>query len=227
MRYLVTGANRGIGLEFVKQLTQRGETVIATARDLDAATDLSALAKENDNLRLVSLDIADDTSIAKLKESVTEPIDVLLNNAGCYGQSGTFPDLDFDLLTRDYEINAIGTLKVCAALLDNVKAGEKKIIASVTSKMGSIGDNTSGGSYAYRMSKTGLNMGARCMSHDLRKDDVSVFVLHPGWVQTDMGGPNGLINTQQSVEGMLKTVDVATLEHSGRFWEWNGKEIQW
>ncbi len=227
MRYLVTGANRGIGLEFVKQLTKRGDSVIATARDLGSANELKLLAQEHDNLRFVALDISDNVSIAKLQESVREPIDVLLNNAGCYGNSGSFPDLDFDLLARDYDINAIGTLKVCAAMLNNVKAGDKKIIANVTSKMGSIGDNTSGGSYSYRMSKTGLNMAARCMSHDLKAENISVFVLHPGWVKTDMGGANAMITTEQSVTGMLKTIDVATLEHSGRFWEWNGNEIQW
>ena len=227
MRYLITGANRGIGLEFVKQLTKRGDSIIATARDLSAAEELSALAKEHDNLRLVSLDISDDASIAKLAADLSEPIDVLINNAGCYGNSGTFPNINFELIARDYQINAIGTLKVCSALLDNVKAGDKKIIASISSKMGSIGDNSGGGAYGYRMSKVGLNMASRSMSRDLQNAGVSVFVLHPGWVQTDMGGANAMITPTQSVEGMLRTIDVATMEHSGRFWEWNGNEIPW
>ncbi len=227
MRYLVTGANRGIGLEFVKQLTSRGEEVIATARNVDDAKALKTLAGTHNNLTIISLDVSKDDSIDALSASVGEELDVLINNAGCYGHSGVFPDLDFDLLERDYRINAIGTLKVSAALLESLKKGKGKIIASVTSKMGSIGDNSSGGSYSYRMSKTGLNMASRSMAHDLSKHDISVFVLHPGWVQTDMGGSNALINTQTSVEGMLKTIDKATLDHSGRFWEWNGNEIQW
>jgi NAD(P)-dependent dehydrogenase (short-subunit alcohol dehydrogenase family) len=229
MRYMVTGANRGIGLEFARTLAGRGDEVVATARDPEDAVDLNALAADsNDRVRVLALDIADAESVEQFAAELGDtPIDVVINNAGRFTRSGSFDELDFDALFTDFEVNTVGTLRVIQAVLDNVRAGDSKVICNVTSKMGSISDNGSGGSYAYRISKAALNMGTRSLAMDLRDEGITAFVVHPGWVETDMGGPNAHITTQKSVDGLLEKVDNATLDDAGRFWEWNGNEIPW
>jgi NAD(P)-dependent dehydrogenase (short-subunit alcohol dehydrogenase family) len=229
MRYLVTGANRGIGLEFVRTLAGRGDDVVATARRPDEAVDLNALAADSDGrVRVMQLDIADEASVEAFATELGDtPLDVVINNAGRYTRTGSFEALDFDSLYKDFEVNTVGTLRVTQAVLDNVRGGDAKVICNVTSKMGSIADNGSGGSYAYRISKAALNMGTRSLAMDLKNEGIIAFVVHPGWVETDMGGPNALISTQKSVDGLLDRIDNASLDDTGRFWEWNGNEVSW
>lgn len=229
MRYLVTGANRGIGLEFARQLVARGDTVLATARRPEAAKELQALAGESpDRLTVRALDVTDADSVAALRRALDGvTLDVLLNNAGVGSESGALGELDFDAIRRTMEVNAYGPLRVVEAALPALLRGHARRIVNVTSKMGSIADNGSGGAYGYRMAKVALNMATRSLARDLADQGVVAFVIHPGWVKTDMGGPHALIGTQQSVESMLRVIDDAGPERSGRFWEWNGKEIPW
>ena len=234
MRYLVTGASRGIGLEFSKQLVARGEQVLATARRPAEAAALRALAGQNPGrLTMRALDVTDPESVAALKEALDgaalegAALDVVLNNAGAYPEEGPFGEMDYDRFRSGFEINAIGPLRVAEATLPALLRGSRKLIVNVTSKMGSVADNSSGGAYAYRMSKAALNMATRSLAHDLRPQGVVTFVLHPGWVVTDMGGPNALITAQQSVAGMLRVIDGADAGASGRFWAWDGSEVPW
>ncbi len=229
MNYLITGANRGIGLEFVKQLTSRGETVLATCRSPKQAEELNTLANTHkDLLTIIKLDVADTESIDNLlsyvkKEDLT--FDVLINNAGINPQAGQLGELDYDVFLKGFEVNSIAPLRLAEALLPRL-TGAKKII-NLTSKMGSVEDNTSGGAYAYRMSKAALNIGFKSFAIDTKSKGVTSLVMHPGWVMTDMGGPNALITVEQSVSGLLNTIDNATLEQSGNFYGWEGNIIPW
>ena len=229
MHSIVTGANRGLGLEFVTQLAARGDHVTATARNPDAATDLQALAKiHQGQVTIARLDMADPKSIAAFASSLGPgPLDVLIHNAGIYPDAGPLGELDYTRVLQGFEVNTLGPLRLSEALLGRLVTSAKPVIMSVTSQMGSIEDNGSGGSYAYRMSKAALNMGMRSMAKDLVKKNVTVFVIHPGWVQTDMGGPNAKIDVQTSIKGMLSVLDGATHTHSGRFMNWDGSQLPW
>lgn len=229
MRYLVTGANRGIGLELTRQLLDRGDEVLATARRPEAAAGLQELVRAHgERLQVLPLDVGDPDSVATLRRALErEAIDVLVNNAGIGAETGRLGELDYEALRHVFEIDAVGPLRVVEAALPAIlRSGTRKIV-NVTSKMGSIDDNGSGGAYGYRMAKVALNMATRSIARDLAGEGVIAFVVHPGWVKTDMGGPHALITPGQSVAAMLRVIDGAGPEQSGRFWEWNGKEIPW
>ena len=228
--YLVTGANRGIGLEFVRQLVARdGAHVVATCRDPEGAEDLQALSSAHQGqITILALDVADAQSVASLVEALKArdlKLDMVINNAGIYPKAGGLGELDYDRVMRGFEVNTVGPLRLAEAMLPHL-TGEKKVI-NLTSQMGSIEDNTSGGSYAYRMSKAALNMGFKSFAIDTEPRGVISLVMHPGWVQTDMGGPNALITTEQSVSGMLDAASRATQSDSGKFLGWKGNEIPW
>jgi NAD(P)-dependent dehydrogenase (short-subunit alcohol dehydrogenase family) len=226
MRFVVTGANRGIGLEFVRQLTGRGEEVDATARDPADAPELHALARPGVRLRIHRLDIADDASVAAFAEQLPPgPVDVLINNAGVSGVKGGEPIDPSDIL-RVFNVNAVGTLRVVRALLPRLREGKGKRIVDLTSVLGSIAE-ASGGRYAYRLSKTALNMATRLLAEDLRGDGFRTVALHPGWVQTRMGGSAAPVPPEQSVRGMLRLIDGLTAEQSGRTFDFQGREIPW
>lgn len=230
MTYLVTGANRGIGLEFTRELLKRGESVVATARDPESAEELQALQKENaERLTLFSLDIADVASIeAFVNELGARAINVLINNAGILERCGALGDIDFEVIERSFQVNTIGTLRLTEALLPSLRRAEGGAkIVNLSSKMGSIAENSSGGSYAYRASKAALNMVTRSLALDLADEGIIAFVVHPGWVQTRMGGPNALIDTETSVTSLLDVIDRADASTSGSFQEWNGNTIAW
>lgn len=228
-QYIITGANRGIGLEFVKQLAEEGKHIIATARDPEGASELQAIASVSEQrVRVMQLDVADVASVdAFVKEIANIDVDALINNAGIYPRSGSLGSIDWEMARTGFEVNTIAPLRLAEALLPNVQRSKGKLIMNVTSQMGSIDDNGSGGSYAYRMSKTALNMGTRSLANDTRGDGVIAFVIHPGWVQTDMGGPNASITPEKSVEGMLSVLHGATEETSGAFMNWNGSTLPW
>ena len=224
---LITGANRGLGLEFTKQYAADGWNVLACCRHPQSAMTLQALATTNNNIKVHALDVADfaqiDALALKLKD---ENIDVLINNAGVY-PSSSFGNTDYNAWADGFKINSMAPLKMAEAFVQHVTRSQLKKIATITSKMGSIDDNTSGESYSYRSSKTAVNMVMKSLSIDLKPYGISVITLHPGWVQTDMGGPNGLINAQTSVTGLRKQIADLHLSNTGKFVAYDGKAIYW
>ena len=226
MRFVVTGANRGIGLEFVKQLTARGEQVDATVRDLGDAAELRALGSSGVRLRVHRLDVADDESVDAFATQLPEgPVDVLINNAGVSGLKGGEPIDPADIL-RVVNVNAVGTLRVTRALLPRLREGKGKRIVNLTSVLGSIAESN-GGRYAYRMSKAALNMATKLLAEDLRAEGFRTVALHPGWVQTRMGGTAAPVPPEQSVAGMLRIIDGLTAEQSGHTFDFQGRAIPW
>lgn len=220
---LITGANRGIGLEFVRQYAAEGWDVIATCRNPQAATELCAL-----NVEVHALDVAQFDQIAALGGRLAgRAIDVLINNAGIYGANQTFGAVDADAWLQVLRVNTLAPLKMAEAFADNVARSQRRVIASISSRMGSIDDNDGGGDYAYRSSKAALNMVNKSLSLDLRGRGIICIVLHPGWVKTAMGGPSAIVSPQQSVAGMRRLIDGATLTHSGRFFTYDGQEVPW
>lgn len=224
---LITGANRGLGLEFTKQYAAIGWNVLACCREPQSASALQAIASTNSNVAIHTLDVSQfnqiDTLAAELKN---QNIDVLINNAGVYPHS-TFGDTNYDAWASAFKVNAMATLKMAEAFVQNITRSQLKKMAVLTSKMGSIDDNTSGESYAYRSSKTAVNMVMKSLSIDLKPYGISVVTLHPGWVQTDMGGPNGLISAYTSVSGLRSVIDGLSLASTGKFIAYDGKEIAW
>lgn len=215
--FLVTGANRGIGYELCRQLQAAGD-VIAVCRSSSPELDRLKVQVEAD------IDIASDESVAQLVERLQGvTIDVLINNAGV-AQKNTLDDLDFDSIRQQFEVNALGALRITQALLPNLRAGAK--IALITSRMGSIADNTSGSSYGYRMSKAALSMAGKSLSIDLQPRQIAVAILHPGMVSTDMTRHSG-IPAAESVRGILERIQQLNLQNSGTFWHANGEELPW
>jgi NAD(P)-dependent dehydrogenase (short-subunit alcohol dehydrogenase family) len=226
MRSVVTGANRGIGFEFVRQMIARGDDVVAGVRRPDRADSLRALAAER--LRILTLDVADPASVvAFARELGDEPVDLLINNAGIVGDRGELTSLDAEDLSRTFLVNAVGPVLVTRALLPNLRRGQARKVVHLSSGMGSIGDNTSGGSYGYRMSKAALNMASRNLAHDLKLDGIMSVVLNPGWVQTDMGGPDATLPVGESVRRMLGIIDKLTIERTGQFLNHTGEPYEW
>ncbi len=228
---LVTGANRGLGLEFVKQIHAQGWRVYACCRNPSSADSLLQLAQDSGGrVTIHTLAVDNASQLSKLAlELKDQPLDLLINNAGIYsGRNGErFGMCSTDEWLKVFQVNTLAPLRVTEAFVENVAQSELKIIANITSKMGSLGDNTSGGAYMYRSSKAALNMVVKSMAHDLEPQGIKVALLHPGWVKTDMGGPNALISPQQSVAGMLKILLNLGWQDSGRFLAYDGKEIAW
>ena len=224
---LITGANRGLGLEFTKQYAADGWSVLACCRHPQSAMQLQALAQTHPNIKIFSLDVADFTQIdalaLQLKDSA---IDLLINNAGVY-PSSSFGDVDYDQWAQGFKINSMAPLKMAEAFVQQITRSQLKKIATITSKMGSIDDNTSGESYSYRSSKCAVNMVMKSLSIDVKPYGISTITLHPGWVQTDMGGVNGLINAQTSVTGLRKQIAALSLDNTGKFMAYDGKAINW
>lgn len=220
---LITGANRGIGLEYARQYDAKGYRVIGTARNPAEATELAEVSD-----RVEALDVTDPGSVAALAERLKdEPIDILINNAGIFDRSDTSIDkVDFDMLEQTFAVNTFGPLRVVQALLPNLRAGERKLIVSMSSQLGSI-ENSTGGWYAYRSSKTALNQINRILSAELGKEGFLCVVLHPGWVQTDMGGANATYTPAQSVEGLIKLIEGLDTDDNGRFYDFQGQPIPW
>ena len=224
---LITGANRGLGLEFTKQYAADGWNVIACCRHPQSALDLQALAAAYSNVKIYALDVADFTQIDALAVQLRdESIDVLINNAGVYPAS-SFGDTNYDDWASGFKVNSMAPLKMAEAFVQHITRSQLKKIATLTSKMGSIDDNTSGESYSYRSSKCAVNMVMKSLSIDLKPYGISVVTLHPGWVQTDMGGSNALISAQTSVSGLRKVIADLNLGTTGQFIAYDGKPIPW
>lgn len=201
---LVTGANKGIGLEFVRQLKDKDYYVIGCCRNPSIASQLKKLADE-----IIQLDITKDDDINQLTKTLNnKPIDLLVNNAGTSGEPGvTQGHIERNNFLNVLNINCIGTVKISDALLPNLQAGQDKSIIVISSRMGSISDNEQGRSYAYRASKAALNCVMRSFAIDVKPMGIHVMLLHPGWVKTDMGGENALVEVQASVAGMLQQAE--------------------
>lgn len=226
MNIVVTGANRGIGLGLTRVLAARGDTVIAAAREPFSA-ELKSLTA-----RTIALDVTKAESVRAFAKALGDtPVDLLFNVAGIYGDgagpSALANDLALGDLASTYDVNALGPLRVVLAVLPNIRRGSAKKLVHITSGMGSITDNTSGGSYGYRMSKAALNMMSKSLAVDLRGEGIASYVINPGWVQTDMGGANAPTTVAQSVEGIVREIDRATLEDSGAFLNWKGNRYAW
>lgn len=219
---LITGTNRGIGLELCRQLSAKGMHVIATCRH--ASTELKDL-----NVEIIEdVEVSEPTSLAKLADTLKgRNIDWLINNAGIAGGIGLgdIDDAAVDSFIRMYRVNSLGPLLVTQALLPNLHEGSK--VGIITSRMGSIDDNDSGGSYAYRMSKAAVNAAGKSLSVDLKPKGIAVAILHPGWVRTDMTGHGGLIDPDESASGLIKRMEELTLDTSGGFWHTNGERLPW
>ena len=226
---LVTGANRGIGLEFVKQYLKKGDSVIATYREEESSKELINLSQNKSNLKILKLDVASDASMESFCQHLgDQPIDIFINNAGVYGpRDSNFGKVDAESWLPVLRINTLAPLLLTQLIIENLRRGKAKKLLYVTSKMGSIDDNKGGGSYVYRSSKTALNSVVKSISVDLRSEAMAVAVLHPGWVRTDMGGPNGLIDTETSVSGMVQVIENLCLETSGAFFNYDGHVIPW
>lgn len=218
--YLVTGANRGIGYEYCRQLQARGETVIAVCRT--ASEELQQLGVQVES----GVDITSDESVADLRTRLGDrTIDVLINNAGILKRV-TLENLDFASIREQFEVNALGALRVTHTLLPHLKAGSKIVL--MTSRMGSIEDNTSGSYYGYRMSKVALSMAGKSLAIDLKPREIAVAILHPGLVQTRMTNfSSGGITPEESVNGLLDRIEQLTLENTGTFWHANGEVLPW
>ena len=215
---VITGANRGIGLEIARQCVDRGDEVIAVCRKSNE--ELDAL-----DIRVIDgVDVTSDESVARLASQLDGTrIDYLVNNAGILERT-SLDHLDFNSMERQFRVNSIGPLRVTAALRPNLGVGSKVFI--ITSRMGSIDDNTSGGSYGYRMSKAAVNIVGKSLSVDLKEAGIAVFLLHPGWVATDMTGQTG-IEVQESASGLIKRMDTLDMSDTGSFWHQEGYQLPW
>ena len=226
---LITGTNRGIGLEFAKQFIARGDTLLATCRDIASATELDRLKVNNEKLQIFELDVSSQESMESLPEKLEgQAIDIFINNAGVYGpRDSEFGNVSTGEWAKVFQINAKAPMILTQLLIDNLHDGSEKKLIYISSKMGSIDDNKGGGSYVYRSSKAALNAVAKSIAVDLGNSGYSVAVLHPGWVQTDMGGPNALIDAGTSVSNMINVIDNLNTQNSGSFFNYDGVIIPW
>ena len=230
MNVLITGASRGIGLEMVRYGIEKNWRIFACCRHPQQAETLLSLAKLAGGQ--VSVHVADMYELATIQalsyELRNEAIDMLINNAGIYGSDNNkFGHVDVQSWINTFQVNSIAPLKVAEALIEQVRMGRRKIIACLSSKMGSMADNGSGGSYIYRSSKAALNAVVKSMAVDLRAEGITCVALHPGWVKTDMGGPNAEISTRESVTRMCDILLSSTPADSGRFIDIDGTDIPW
>lgn len=228
---LITGSNRGIGLEFCRQYAADGWRVLACSRLPEKSDELNRLAAQYPELIIVhALDVADHVEIERLAQILAdESIDLLINNAGIYLDSDKsgFGHTDYAEWLQAFRINTMAPLKMAETFATQIARSKQKTIVTITSKMGSIADNGSGGSYLYRSSKAAVNMVVKSLAIDLKPIGITAVVFHPGWVKTDMGGPNALISAEQSVSGMRQLISSLTLADSGKFFGYDGQEIPW
>jgi len=228
---LITGANRGIGLEFSRQLAEDGWCVLACSRDLEKSDALNKLAAEYpERITLYALDVTDHGQIEKLSQTLAnKPIDLLINNAGVFPDINdrSFGQTDYDSWAHAFLVNTMAPLKMAEEFIAQITQSSRKTIVTITSKMGSVADNGRGGSYIYRSSKSAVNMVIKSIAIDLKSNDIISVLLHPGWVRTDMGGPSGLISVEQSVSGMLSVIREVTSADSGKFIAYDGQIIPW
>lgn len=225
---LITGANRGLGFEFARQYAESGYRVFATARNVDDAVALRALVEKHEAISLHELAVNEADSVRALVDQLAgAPLDILLSNAGTMGpKQQTLGKIDYAGMLETLNTNAIAPLRLAEALLENVAKSERKLIAAVTSGMGSIADS-SGGYYAYRASKAALNMSYHNLALDLRGRGIIAVVINPGWVKTDMGGAGATLEPKVSIRAMRDVFDKLSLSDSGKFMNYSGGTLTW
>ena len=226
---LVTGANRGLGLGFVKNYLGKNVNVVSTTRDIKNSRELLALKERfPKNMEIFELDLLKESAGYTLANFLGDrPIDILINNAGIGSTNQHFQAVSPKPWLEVLKVNLIAPLMVTQSIIDNVKKSVDKKIYFLSSQLGSIGDNTSGGMYIYRSSKTGLNQVVKSLSVDLKPLGITVVSLHPGWVKTDMGGPNAPVSIDESIKGMMQVIDTTDIRDTGRFLNYDGKELPW
>lgn len=228
---LITGANRGIGLEFCRQYAADGWRVLACSRYTEKSDALNKLAAQHlEQVKIHALDITDHVQIDRLAQVLAdESIDLLINNAGIYpdlDKSG-FGHTDYAEWIEAFRINTMAPLKMAETFAALIARSKQKTIVTITSKMGSIADNSGGGSYLYRSSKAAVNMVVKNLAIDLKPIGITAVVFHPGWVKTDMGGPNALISAEQSVSSIRQVIARLTIADSGKFFGYDGQVVPW
>ena len=219
-RYVVVGANRGIGLEMVKQLAARGEQVVAGCRSA------SAELRETDAEIRENVDVTDDASVERFATAVSTGglVDVLVHVSGIL-KGDNLDTLDWDTLREQFEVNTLGPLRVARAFAPKMKEGSK--IGILSSRVGSLADNTSGNNYGYRISKTAVNMAGVNLAHDLSSRGIAVLILHPGFVRTEMTGGRGHIGPEESARGLIQRLDELGMNDTGTFWHADGSQLPW
>lgn len=231
-RVLLTGANRGLGLEFTRQWAAAGRRVFATCRDPDRAEALRSLAAEHpDRVTMVPCDVADEASVRDAARTVAEAADgleLVLNNAGVGGWRGGIEELDLDEVRQVFETNALGPMRVARAFLPLLRRGrDPRRLVHITSLMGSVGDNRSGGAWPYRISKSALNMAGVNLARELAEEGIASTLLHPGWVATDMGGSGATLPVAEAVGSLIATIESLTMADTGAFYDRNGQPLPW
>jgi NAD(P)-dependent dehydrogenase (short-subunit alcohol dehydrogenase family) len=227
---LITGANRGLGLEFARQYLAEGWQVYVTCRDPDSASELQRLADASDDkLQILALDVTDPASVKSAAAELDgQAIDLLLNNAGIGGPRGqTIGNIDYEAWMKVLDVNTMGPMRVSEAFVDHVAKSERKLIVTLTSGMGSLADNTSGGSIAYRSSKAAVNMVMRSLAIDLARRGITCVVINPGWVLTDIGGPHATLTPVESVTMLRGLIETLRPAQSGKFFNYGGREYAW
>lgn len=220
---LITGANRGLGLEFARQYAADGWNVIGTARSPGQADELNALSVE-----VAQLDVTNPASVDALAESFAgRPIDLLINNAGIFPRVSKIEKINLDDYSQTIAVNALGPVRVTSALLANLRLGEKKSIVNITSRLGSIALNDFGSFYGYRESKAALNMFTKTLAIELAPEGFTCLTIHPGWVKTDMGGENANLTPQQSISGMRDVIQKLGPADTGTYWSYSGEQVPW
>lgn len=228
MNIVITGANRGIGLGLVEKFISRGHTLWACCRNPHGARELWEMERDyGDRFRIAELDVTSEREISAFREKMFEtPVDLLINNAGVFPENSTnLADMTAENMTKAFSVNTLGPALVSQAMLKSLMMATDPKVVNITSKMGSITDNTSGAYYAYRVSKCALNMFNKSFSIDCPK--VTSVVVHPGWVQTDMGGKTAPTTVEQSVDGIFGLIMELSIKDSGRFLNYQGNEIPW
>ena len=226
---LITGANRGIGLEFCRQYAQQGWNVLACCRQPEQAVELNQLANSM-SIEVYKIDVTNIKGIDELANKLNkQTIDLVIANAGVYGDSSGYGlgNLNYENWIKTLETNVLGAVKVIEALLPNLRLSSEPRIAVLSSQMGSIDDNGSGGSILYRSSKAALNATMKSIAIDLKSEGIGVLIFHPGWVQTDMGGEHALIDTTASVAGMIKQISRFNIQNTGQFIKYDGSQLPW
>ena len=222
---LITGAGRGIGLEFARRFAAAGAHVHATVRDLAKADALRALGA---SATIHTCDVTSDAHVGALADLLGDtPIDILINNAGILlGRGETFDTLEVADLEETLRVNTVAPVRVMQVLAGNVARSERKLIVNISSRMGSVSE-ASGGNYSYRASKAALNMAVKILANDLKSMGVTAIVVHPGWVRTDMGGSSAALSVKESVDGLMKVIDKIGLRDTGCFINYDGSRIPW
>ncbi len=226
---VITGSNRGIGLELVKcYLSANDWNIVAACRTPDKADALKSLAAENQNIEIVELDVSNAKSVTNFAKNVGERIiDVLVNNAGVIGgDHQSFGEVDYDAWMETFAINTLGPIRVSQALIDNVRKSENGKILTISSQMGAL-SRQSRGMYGYRSTKAAVNKAMQTLSVELHDEKIAVALFHPGWVKTDMGGGSAEITPQESAAGLFNCFNKLNMTDSGKFFKWNGEPHAW